>query len=60
METSARHSPPQCPTCGSTDIVHDELISGERDWRCRECGHEWVAESTRPEVPTGDSGELIL
>jgi transposase-like protein len=45
-----RHAPPRCPACGSTNLVHDELITGERGWRCRECGHEWVHEELRPDI----------
>jgi predicted Zn finger-like uncharacterized protein len=45
-----RHMPLQCPACGSTNLVHDELVTGERSWRCRECGHEWVHEELRPDI----------
>jgi ribosomal protein L37AE/L43A len=35
------HPTLQCPVCGSTDVIRDELPSGERSWRCRACGHAW-------------------
>lgn len=50
------HTPPQCPVCGATNIVHDELISGERSWRCEECGHEWTSASLRPQVDLPPEG----
>jgi predicted Zn finger-like uncharacterized protein len=59
MQTWSVYSPPQCPTCGSTDVVHDELITGERSLRCRECGHEWTQTAARPESAGEDSGELV-
>ena len=51
-----RHTPPQCPACGSMNVVHDELLSGERSWRCRECGQEWTVDSLRPEVDRPSEG----
>ena len=51
-----RHAPPQCPACGSMNIVHDELLTGEPSWRCRECGQEWTAEFLRPEVDRPSEG----
>ena len=44
------HPTPQCPVCGSANVTHDELPSGERSWRCRECEHEWSQERRRPEI----------
>jgi transposase-like protein len=43
------HPTPQCPVCGSSNTVRDELLSGERSWRCRDCGHEWKPEPWRAE-----------
>ncbi len=50
------HTLPQCPVCGSTNLVHDELLTGEQSWRCRECGHEWPQESRHPEDDTPAAG----
>jgi predicted Zn finger-like uncharacterized protein len=47
------HPTLQCPSCGSSYVGRSEIISGERGWRCQECGHVWEADppSAEPDVP---------
>jgi predicted Zn finger-like uncharacterized protein len=32
----------QCPDCGTSRVMEEEVIWGARGWRCPECNHVWL------------------